>query len=141
MSDDIDSLKEAEKANNDYIPENESNHKRHVRHGCYNQTDWLPGVILITVGVLFLFTNLTGFHLNNWWALFILIPAVKNFGSAWSSYQRHGRLTHSARGSLTGGLILSLVASAFLFSLDWGLVWPFFLIIGGISALFSGWFS
>jgi len=139
MSDDIDSLKEAEKANEqNYKNDYETETRSHNRHGDAN---WFPGIILIAVGVIFLFTNLTGFHLNNWWALFILIPAVKNFGGAWSSYQRHGRFTKSARGSLTGGFILSLIASAFLFDLDWGIIWPVFLIIGGVSALFSGWFD
>lgn len=139
MSDDIDSLKEAEKANEySYEYEEETVAKSH--DWCSNPS-WFPGVILIAIGVIFLFTNLTNFHLNNWWALFIMIPAVKNFGSAWGSYQRHGRFTKSARGSLTGGLILTLIASAFLFSLDWGLVWPFFLIIGGVAALFNGWFD
>ena len=139
MSDDIDSLKEAEKANEqNYKNEYGTESRSHSRHG---EANWVPGIILIAIGVIFLFTNLTGFHLDNWWALFILIPAVKNFGSAWGSYQRHGRFTKSARGSLTGGMILSLIASAFLFNLDWGLIWPIFLIIGGISALFSGWFD
>jgi hypothetical protein len=137
MSDDIDSLKEAEKEK-EYDYEYEADSPFQAGH---NRANWIPGVILIAIGVIFLFTNLTGFHLNNWWALFILIPAVKNFGSAWGSYQRHGRFTKSARGSITGGLILTLVASAFLFSLDWGLVWPFFLIIGGVAALFNGWFD
>lgn len=139
MSNDIESLKEAEKANDySYEYEEETTAKSDSRR---QNNNWVPGIILIAIGVIFLFTNLTGFHLNNWWALFIMIPAVKNFGSAWESYQRHGRFTQSARGSITGGLILTLIASAFLFSLDWGLVWPFFLIIGGVAALFNGWFD
>ncbi|MCB9419864.1 MAG: hypothetical protein H6667_08670 [Ardenticatenaceae bacterium] len=138
MSEDIERLKEAEKENEysyDYATEEEKSPGQH------SDANWVPGIILIAIGVIFLFTNLTGFHLDNWWALFIMIPAVKNFGSAWNSYQRHGRFTKSARGSITGGLILTLVASAFLFGLDWGLVWPFFLIIGGVAALFNGWFD
>ena len=135
MTENIDSLKEAEKANNH--PYEVESEEKSLNFG----GNWLPGVVLIAIGVVFLFANLTNFYLHNWWALFILIPALKNFGAAWGSYQRHGRLTKSARGSVTGGLILSLIASAFLFDLDWGLIWPVFLIIGGISALFSGWFD
>lgn len=134
MFDDIDSLKEEEKKQDDYTHTSQSPH----RHAHPN---WLPGVVLIAVGVIFLFANLTGFYLQNWWALFILIPAISNFGKAWEKYQRNGRFTHSARRSLTGGAILTLIASAFLFDLDWGLVWPFFLIIGGVAALFNGWFE
>ena len=134
MSEEIDNLKEAEKNTDDFSYEAETETRRH-------HPNWLPGIILIAIGVIFLFTNMTGFHLHNWWALFILIPAVSNFGNAWQSYQRHGRLTRKARGSLTGGVILSLVASAFLFNLDWGLIWPLFLIIGGVSVLLGGWFE
>lgn len=99
------------------------------------------GVVLVAIGLIFLFANLTDFYLNNWWALFILIPAVANFAKAYESYRDHGRFTKQARGSLTGGLILTLIASAFLFSLDWGLIWPVFLIIGGAAVLLGGWFD
>lgn len=103
--------------------------------------NWIAGVVLIAVGIIFLFSNVTNFYIQNWWALFILIPAFINFGRAWQVYQAEGRFTKSARGSLTGGIILSLIAAAFLFTLDWGLVWPMFLIIGGIAALLGGWFD
>ena len=98
-------------------------------------------MVLIGIGIIFLISNTTNWHLDNWWALFIMIPAISNFSKAWGSYRRHGRFNRSARGSLTGGLILTLVSSAFLFSLDWGLIWPLFLIIGGLSALMGGWFD
>lgn len=128
MNEDITGLKEAEKEKmeTDVAPHN---------------PNWVAGIVLIVVGVIFLLANTTNFHLNNWWALFILIPAAKNFSHAWNSYQRNGRLTRPARGSLTGGLILTLIASAFLFELNWGLIWPLFLIIGGFSALLGGWFD
>lgn len=106
-----------------------------------SRNNWIAGVVLIAIGVVFLFANLTDFRLDNWWALFILIPAVANFGKAWQAYQETGHLDRHARGSITGGLILTLIASAFLFSLDWGLIWPLFLIIGGLAALFGGWFD
>jgi hypothetical protein len=103
--------------------------------------NWMGGVILIAIGLIFLATNLTGFQLNNWWALFILIPAISNFASAWGDYQGNGRLTKSGRGSITGGLILTFIACTFLFSWSWSVIWPVFLIIGGISALLGGWFD
>ncbi|MFQ5398335.1 MAG: hypothetical protein ACE5E7_01930 [Anaerolineae bacterium] len=131
MSEEISELKDAEnaQAEGNWF----SSEQRH--------SNWIVGVVLIIIGVVFLFSNLVDFSLNNWWALFILIPAVHNFGNAWNSYRRHGRLSHSARSSLTGGLFITLVASAFLFSLDWGLIWPWFLIIGGLSALLGSWFD
>ncbi len=134
MSDEIADLKDAER---EEIFEEEKHAPMARRSG----NNWIAGVVLIAIGVIFLVSNVTDFHLENWWALFILIPAVSSFGNAFASYQRHGRITRAARGSLTGGLILSLIASAFLFSLDWGLIWPLFLIVGGLSALLGGWFD
>lgn len=138
MSDEINELKEAEKENSEYEFESEETTYQTPRRQSKN---WGTGLILIAIGVLFLISNNTDFHLHNWWALFILIPAFSNFGNVIRNYQDNGRLTRSGRGSLTGALILSLVASVFLFNLDWGLVWPVFLIIGGLSALLGGWFD
>ncbi len=100
-------------------------------------SNWVAGVILIAIGIIFLATNLTGFSLNNWWALFILIPAAFTFSNAFSDYQANGRLTKKGRGELTGGLILSLIGCTFLFGWSWGVIWPVFLIIGGVSALLN----
>jgi hypothetical protein len=102
---------------------------------------WMAGVVLIAIGLVFLATNVAGFPLDNWWALFILIPAVSNFNSAYANYKQNGRLEKSGRGSITGGLILSLIAFTFLFNWDWSVIWPLFLIIGGIGALLGGWFE
>lgn len=99
------------------------------------------GLILVGVGAAFLLTNFTGLTLHNWWALFILIPAMKQFCTAWTSYQKNGRLGHNGRSALTGGLFIGLVACAFLFGISWNFVWPFFLILGGVSAILGGWFD
>lgn len=96
---------------------------------------WVGGVVLILLGAFFLLQNITGFWFGNWWALFILIPAFGSFAAAWRAYQTHGRLTGAARGPLIGGFILLLVAAMFLFNLDWGRLWPLFLILIGVGAL------
>ncbi len=99
---------------------------------------WLAGAVLIILGVIFLVVNLTGFSIDNWWAVFILIPAFGSLAAAWRMYQSSGgRFTPAARGPLIGGLILLTVASVFLFDLDWGAIWPVFLIIIGVVALFT----
>ena len=41
------------------------------------------------------------------------------------------------RGSLIGGLILTLIAAFFLVDLEWGKFWPLVLILIGIGALFN----
>jgi len=97
---------------------------------------WAGGAILILLGLIFLFQNLGALQFTNWWALFILIPAIGSFGNAWNVYQSNGgRLTAAARGSLIGGFVLVLIALAFLFSLNVGIYWPIFLILGGLALL------
>ncbi|NLG97126.1 MAG: hypothetical protein GX491_07175 [Chloroflexi bacterium] len=98
---------------------------------------WIGGAILILIGVIFLARNLTGFSLENWWALFILIPAVGAFSRAYSIYQEHGRLTAEARGSMIGGFAMTMVAVIFLFNLNFGTLWPLFLILGGVTLLIN----
>jgi len=99
---------------------------------------WMGGLILIVVGAIFLLRNfgLLAIPLfDNWWALFILIPAVAALGNAWRTYQHQGRLGGEVIGSLIGGLVLLSVALVFLLALDWASVWPIFLILGGASIL------
>ena len=97
--------------------------------------NWVIGGILILIGVVLLFQNLLGFHLVNWWALFILIPAYDSFNRAYQMYQGEGRFSRAVRGKLTNGAILALVAAAFLFNVSFNLIWPLFLIGGGVMIL------
>jgi hypothetical protein len=96
---------------------------------------WLGGAVLILLGAVFLLQNLGLAYPANWWALFILIPALGAFGAAWNMYQQTGQLGASARGALIGGALLTLVAAVFLFNLNWGLVVPVLLILAGIAML------
>jgi hypothetical protein len=99
---------------------------------------WAGGAILIALGIILILQNAGMLALNNWWALFILLPAVGAFASAWRSYQQaEGHLTVAARSSLIGGLVLTLVAAVFLFNLNWGSVGPVLLILGGIGLLLN----
>ena len=106
------------------------------RHGKTNPS-WIGGAILMLVGVIFLIQNLTNFSLNNWWALFILIPAVSSFNRAYRVYTADGRFSANARGALIGGLVFTFVAFVFLFNLNFGTLWPVFLILGGIGLLIN----
>ncbi len=100
------------------------------------QPAWIAGAVLILVGLVFLLQNVAGFSLQNWWALFILIPAVGSLWTAASIYRRNGRkFTAAARGPLTGGIVLLTVAGFFLFNVNWGTAWPVFLIIAGAAVL------
>ena len=76
MSEEIDSLKEAEKKAESSNGYEETIHtSSHSRPSFHRGSNWGSGVALIVIGVIFLVANTTNFHLHNWWALFILIPA------------------------------------------------------------------
>jgi drug/metabolite transporter (DMT)-like permease len=107
---------------------------RHHRGG------WVAAAVLIVVGVVFLVKNLgwSDWSFDNWWALFILIPALGSFGNAWSSFAAAGRRFDAATGrSVVFGLLF--VAITVIFLLDaWDKAWPVILIIIGLGMVF-GW--
>jgi hypothetical protein len=99
---------------------------------------WIAGAVLIVVGLVLLAQNFGLPMLNNWWALFILIPAVSSLAAAWGMYQANdSHLTAGARSALISGIILTAITAAFLFNLNWGLLWPLLLILAGIAALLN----
>jgi len=136
MADTIDTLKEAEKEamENDHQPLSVTP-SRQVRRHNGNITG---GLILIGIGTLFLLSQLTGFHLHNWWALFILVPGLVKLNEARQGYRANGRLADNTRGALIGGTLLTMVAFFFLFNLSWHLFWPLILVLLGIGMLLNG---
>jgi hypothetical protein len=98
---------------------------------------WIGGAILITLGVVFLLQNLTGFELQNWWAIFILFPAVGTLERAYRIYQADGRLTSRARNPLLWGVAMVAVAVIFLVG-GFGSWWPIFLVGAGLLLLVNG---
>ncbi len=110
--------------------------ERHARRAS-NSMPWLGGVILIVLGIIFLLQNVRGFYLNNWWALFILIPALGSFADAWNAYRQTSRLNRRVRGALISGCVFLLVTLTFLFNWNWGIVLPVLLIIWGVTLLLN----
>jgi hypothetical protein len=96
---------------------------------------WIPGIILVFVGAILLLRNFLDFEFDNWWAFFILIPAITNFVGAYQLYRETGEFSKGVRSRLVWGLIPTLIAFAFFFNADWGLIWPAMLIIGGLGLL------
>ena len=96
---------------------------------------WL-GVALIAMGLLFLVQNYLGYELRNWWALFILIPAVGSLASAWYAWRSDS--VAAATGALTMGIVFSSIALVFLLDLPWGRIWPIFIIVAGLGMLLPG---
>ena len=100
---------------------------------------WIVGMILIVLGGLFLIRTTGTFDipLTNWWALFILIPALGSLSASWRTYQLEGRLTGPARGSLLVGLILTFITFMFLFEVSWTYVGPLLIIGIGIAIILN----
>ncbi len=99
---------------------------------------WIAALILIGVGLIFLFQNMGYAIPGNWWALFILIPAAYALAGAWKAYERNGRRFGSAVvGPLITGIVLVALTLMFLFDLDvdWNVIWPAVLIVIGVLAL------
>lgn len=91
---------------------------------------------LILIGSVFLLQNYAGIEIGNWWALFILLPASASLARAWTAW-RSGSHPSAVSGSLIGGLAMFSITAIFLLDLQWGKIWPIFLILAGIGALLS----
>jgi CDP-diglyceride synthetase len=100
----------------------------------------MGGIIVIGVGIVFLLQNLGVLWFDNWWALFIFIPAAGSFGSAWEAYRVQGRFSRAVSGPLTTGCLFVFLALIFLFNWPWSAVWPVFIILIGLGVLL-GWRS
>jgi hypothetical protein len=116
------------------MSENSSSDSRRHHHRS-DAPPWIVGGILIVIGVYLLLQNVTGLGTGNWWALFILIPAIGSLAQAWRLYQVSGQLTEAVIGPAVGGVILLFVFAMLFFGFNWGLMWPVLLILAGIGAL------
>jgi hypothetical protein len=126
-------------------------HDRHEQHRAERQArhearwqrrgryGWLGGAFLILLGIVILLQNMGIAVLQNWWALFILIPAFWSFVAAWENYQEHGQITRHGVWSLIVGVGLTMLSGYFLLGLTLGPYWPFLLIIAGIALLATAW--
>ena len=99
---------------------------------------FVGGVALIAFGVIIMLQNMGIVQLHNWWALFILLPALGSFASAYGAYRTNGgHLNAMVRGSFIGGLLITTIALAFLFGLNVNLFVPVILIVAGLGMLIN----
>lgn len=107
---------------------------RHERHGSSNRN--ITAITLIVVGAVLLAGQTFGASFDNWWALFILIPAFGALSAAWRAYQKHdGELTREVTGPGMTGIFFLIVAGVFLFDLDWSLMGGLIVILLGAGML------
>jgi len=96
------------------------------------------GIAVTLFGVALMLTANKTLNVGNWWALLILIPAIGSFVEAVLRFRQAGnRLTRQAGAGLTGGLFLVAVAVMFLFKLEWNRYWGIFIVLAGLSLIFS----
>ncbi len=104
----------------------------------------IAGIILIVLGGIFLLQNMgmKSFPINNWWALFILIPAFGAFERALRMYREAGnQFTNQMNGSLLTGIVLTLVTAGFLFNIGWTYFGPVLIILAGLGILMNSLFT
>lgn len=95
----------------------------------------IGGLILIFIGLAFLAVRFIDVPLfENWWALFILFPAVVVLVNAIRLWRRDG-FTSDVAGHITGFSVLATVGSIFLLGLDMGTWWPLIPIAIGLALL------
>ena len=123
-------------SNHEPLSRREARRQRRAESG----SGWIIGVILIVLGGLFLMQN-TGtfpFPVNNWWALFILIPAIGAFERAMHYYREaNNQITSQVSGSLIVGMVLTLITLGFLFDIGWTYFGPVLIILAGLGILFN----
>jgi len=97
----------------------------------------MGGLALILIGGIFMLRNFDVIDIgHNWWALFMLISLSYMLSSAFKRRRESGgTFPAEARGALIGAAGLTLVMCIFLFDLNWGAMWPVFLILGGLSVI------
>jgi len=102
---------------------------------------WI-GVIFILGGILVLLNQYDLLPVElNWWALFMLFPAVGVFSGAYNRYRSEGSMF--SMGVMVPGLIgLFIVGFAFimLFNVSfniWNLLWPLMMIVIGLGMVLN----
>jgi hypothetical protein len=120
----------------DTSPEPREGGSSHSRGG--ETASWMVGVILILLGVAFMLERSGVFVLTgNWWSVFIYLAAGASFLNMWRAYRARGDFGPAAGGSLTWGLVLTVIATIFLLDLEWNMWWPTILIAVGVGMVLS----
>lgn len=102
----------------------------------YPQRQTILALVVIWLGIVFILQQMNLVTLDfNWWAIFILIPGAWLLLSACAAYLKTDGWTQRTRIPLIGGVMLLLVGNIFIFNLDWGKVWPLFLIVPAMLML------
>ncbi len=94
------------------------------------------GIVLVVLGIVF-FLQQTGNMTEhfNWWALFILIPAVSSLTGMYYAIRNTGTFNQTARSAAGSAVVFFTLTFMFLFGLDWAIYWPLMVLAVGFSIL------
>lgn len=95
-------------------------------------------VILIFIGIIFLLRQFDIVVIHNWWALFILIPAISSLSTLVKDLRAGTNALRVISQGVLGALFPTAIALMFLFNLDWVKYWPMFVILAGFSMILTG---
>lgn len=96
----------------------------------------IGAIILVVVGVVLLAQNFGFEPIHNWWALFLLIPAVGGLVAAIRRYRSNGeQITGEVISSLVAAVIFAGLCAAFLLDFGWSMFLPILLIAIGAGIL------
>jgi hypothetical protein len=87
------------------------------------------------LGVALLLFNDSGLGFENWWAFFILLPAIGSLKKGLAMRTETGHFPQAAREAVGWGVIMMVVALFFLIGLSWNMFWPIILIVVGMIVI------
>lgn len=103
-----------------------------------NASSLTGAIILIVIGIFLILQRLGISGFKNWWAIFILIPAISSTGNLIREILNGEGFHFAMASTILGILFPAVVALIFLFGLDWNLYWPVFIILAGSSMILTG---
>ena len=113
---------------------NKQNH--HASIWRKNENSWIIGISLLLGGTIFLVQNLTGWRIEKWWSILLIIPALASFVTAWRKYQKYRRTQRGAfLRLLATGLLLLMMVPVLLFSFQWQEILPTLFFPAGLVVL------
>lgn len=113
-------------------------------HAAMEQIDRKPtrgsrwgGMLLVLLGLLLVCLNVLKYRVENWWAIFVALPALLLFAVGQVLPRSdNGRYSAITRFFFASGFIVAVVAGMFLFNLNWGIWWPLMIVTPGVALLY-----
>jgi hypothetical protein len=112
-------------------------HRRSASRSIRTSGGWTIGAIFVLIGVFMLARNMNLVGVQNWWAFFILIPALTGFGTFVNDLRSTGSITARGRNGLISGVVLTSIAVIFILNQNWRVFGPGILIMGGLAMLLN----